>query len=129
MYRTTDTFAHGEHVQALEGNLSCPRCHQDATAAKTRSGSRPCLDCHEADTNLDSRVRPTLDLPSGTAPGYRAAMHGLCVGCHRTHEEEKAIEEPYLSRCTACHRDPTGVEREELRPRAERTLTARLELP
>ena len=68
------------------------------------------------------------DLPPGVAPGYRAAMHGLCVRCHTEHETKEAVEEPYLSRCAACHRghSPGG---EEMRLREGWQLSARLELP
>jgi len=73
-------------------------------------------------------VRDTLELPTGIAAGYRAAMHGLCIRCHEDHEREQAIEKPYLSRCTTCHRDRTG-KGEDLRLREGWTLSANLEIP
>ena len=51
----------------------------------------------------------TLHHPPGIAAGYRDAMHGLCIRCHIEHEQRQAVEEPYLGRCTACHRDHTSL--------------------
>jgi Ni/Fe-hydrogenase subunit HybB-like protein len=104
MYRETDTFSHASHVRALDGNRSCERCHQDAATAKDRLGSKPCKECHTGRSLQDSSVVPAVDRLPGIAPGYRAAMHGLCISCHLEHERKEGIEEPYLSRCTACHR-------------------------
>jgi len=116
MYRDTDTFVHDRHVTALGSNHSCARCHADAATPKTRAASKPCQDCHKAEVSPVTRVVKTLELPAGVAVGYRAAMHGLCVTCHKQHETEQAVEEPYLSRCTACHRNFSG-EGEEMRLR------------
>jgi hypothetical protein len=130
MYRATDTYSHAHHVAALGGNRSCARCHPDATTAKTREASTSCASCHQAEIVPEERtlVRFDNELPPGLAPGYRAAMHGLCIRCHVSHETREAAQEPYLGRCTACHRghSPAG---EELRLREGRTLNARLELP
>jgi hypothetical protein len=116
MYRTTDIFSHTGHVRALGDNHACVRCHVDAATPKTRTASKACRDCHAKEIAESTRVKDTLELRPGVAPGYRAAMHGLCARCHLEHEKEKAVEEPYLSRCTACHRDRTG-EDEALRLR------------
>jgi len=128
MYRATDTYSHDQHVRVLGGNRSCARCHEDATEAKSRAASKPCVDCHKADLAQQTLVKAENDLPPGVAPGYRAAMHGLCVRCHVDHEKAEAVEKPYLGRCAACHRghSPGG---EELRLREGWSLNARLELP
>jgi hypothetical protein len=56
-------------------------------------------------------------LVDGIAPGYRLAMHRLCVECHCDHEERVAVDEPRMTRCGFCHR---GVESElELEPPSE----------
>ncbi len=34
------------------------------------------------------------DRVEGVAPGYRDAMHGLCIACHRAWEAEQAVESP-----------------------------------
>jgi hypothetical protein len=57
-----------------------------------------------------------MELPPGMAPGYRAAMHGLCIGCHLDHEAEKGVDQPYLSRCATCHMAPVPQD-EEIRLR------------
>jgi hypothetical protein len=49
----------------------------------------------------------------GIAPGYRLAMHRLCVECHRKHEAQAAVAEPTMTRCGFCHR---GVEAEIVVP-------------
>ena len=57
-------------------------------------------------------MEATLAMQPGMAPGYRAAMHGLCVTCHRDHEQSEGVAEPFLSRCAGCHRghSPEGEE-------------------
>lgn len=128
MYRVTDTFAHESHVRALGGNRSCARCHPGADTPKTRTDSKPCRECHAAEISQDTRVKVTIEMAPGLAPGYRAAMHGLCIQCHVAHEIEKAVETPYLGRCTACHRDMTG-EGEDMRLREGWALAASLGMP
>jgi hypothetical protein len=128
MYRASDVYSHERHVEALGGNRSCARCHQDPTAAKTREDSAPCTDCHRKEIVEETLVRFENSLPQGIAPGYRAAMHGLCIRCHVDHEAREGVEQPYLGRCATCHRghSPGG---EELRLREGWSLNARLELP
>jgi hypothetical protein len=100
-----DTFGHAAHVAELGGNGSCVRCHA-AGAAKTRAASTRCDDeaCHARGIRKDSVVRARLALPEGVAPSYVDAMHGLCFNCHRVREAEQGAQQPYLSRCTTCHR-------------------------
>lgn len=144
MYRCTDTFGHDEHVVALGENASCNRCHPQEKNIRTRSTATPCVDCHQNEIVDSFAERPrrgttvsalgdiecagchgvqaasygegTTDQRSvvGIAPGYRLAMHQLCVECHCDHEEIAAVEEPTMTRCGFCHR---GVEAEiEVRP-------------
>jgi hypothetical protein len=132
MYRSTDTYSHEEHVAALGGNDSCEKCHRDPAQAKTREASRPCGECHAAETSPRSRVLPAEGTPPGLAAGYRAALHGLCLDCHLEHEQSTAVEEPYLVRCTTCHHD-LGFEGAPLRLSPDRPqeppVTASLGLP
>lgn len=132
MYRSTDTYSHGEHVAALGGNRSCERCHRDPVHPKTRGGSRPCGECHAAETSSRSRVVPAEGTVPGLATGYRAALHGLCIECHRDHERKQAMKEPSLSRCTTCHHD-LNIEGEPLRlrpdPPRSPPVSARLRMP
>ncbi len=108
MYRSTDIFNHEQHVADLAGNSSCRRCH-DQSGVKTRAGATDCRECHAQDISRTFAVKPSPGLVRGVAPGYRAAMHDLCIGCHRSHEAATAVDEPYLSRCTNCHRSSTAV--------------------
>jgi hypothetical protein len=48
-------------------------------------------------------VLPVADR-RGLAAGYRDAMHGLCLECHRQQVAESAAEAPFLDRCDCCHR-------------------------
>lgn len=139
MYRCTDTFMHDDHIAALGENTSCDRCHAASQTVKTRASATPCIECHRAeivesfagerrqcssygavgdlscagchgemaasDEDGDSVQRAV----AGIAPGYRVAMHQLCVECHCVHETKTAVEEPVMTRCGFCHR---GVEAE-----------------
>ncbi len=107
MYAVTDTFAHQRHVEALGGNASCARCHLTGVSP-TRESTRACDDpgCHGPGVSLDAVFTTHSSRPPGLAPGYRQAMHALCIGCHTRHEAEKAVAEPFLSRCGGCHREP-----------------------
>ena len=147
MYRCTDTFIHDEHVAALGANASCGRCHPKAETVKTRARATACVECHRADIVKDfaeddrgcsiSSAFGDIDCAGchgvsaagapgrdadrravdGIAPGYRLAMHRLCVECHCDHEEREAVDEPHMTRCGFCHR---GVESElELEPSSE----------
>lgn len=115
MYRPTDIFAHDQHVQALGGQTACAGCHPDPAAAKIRTATKPCTECHKpldpAVTLIDSSQSHT----PGMAPGYIQAMHGLCIGCHRDHEAQAEATEPYLSSCAACHREDFNDKNELLR--------------
>jgi Ni/Fe-hydrogenase subunit HybB-like protein len=136
MYRCTDTFDHQSHVSVLGANGSCRRCHADPAVGKTRATSTPCLECHASEiTNCfaeerrpwSSQGRASTSQCSGchdfdpattgqddswhrqrcgVAPGYRLAMHRLCIDCHRAEELKAGTEQPYLSRCSCCHRHP-----------------------
>jgi hypothetical protein len=105
MYRTTDTFDHARHVTAHGEKESCVVCHESPTAAKDRFGSKSCDGCHRP-VGRHSIFAQTLAKPDrmpGMAPGYKMAMHGLCISCHQEQDAKTAREEPYLSRCTTCH--------------------------
>jgi Ni/Fe-hydrogenase subunit HybB-like protein len=106
MYRTTDTFDHQRHAVALGGNTGCLRCHP-AGAAKTRAASTPCDDCHARDRSTTAVLATGDKLPPGIAPGYKEAMHGLCITCHARHEAAAQLQPPTLSRCPNCHRART----------------------
>jgi len=111
MYRATDTFDHESHVQLLKGNDSCVRCHRQPELGKARQTAVDCLECHKEDTSDVFAVAFSEELVRGVAPGYRWAMHQLCVGCHQKHEATTGVEEPAISRCLNCHPDHAeGIE-------------------
>ncbi|MBD3164993.1 hypothetical protein GF324_00175 [bacterium] len=100
-----DHARHAEHVardKRLTGlvpaNLSCTECHGE-DAAKARSTAKGCLKCHEEDMHpVDP---PAARLALEQASGYRSAMHGTCIPCHK----QKAVEvdNPHLGDCATCH--------------------------
>ncbi len=138
MYRTTDTFVHARHVTAHGGKPSCAVCHPDPGAAKNRASSKACNSCHLPLPQAATLVRSSEPAREpGLAPGYKTALHGLCIPCHQSEEAKKTaqlasqtetaegppaemlagVEEPYLIRCTTCHRT-TFADESELRRRA-----------
>jgi Ni/Fe-hydrogenase subunit HybB-like protein len=119
MYEATDTFDHARHVRAHKGEESCVVCHADRAAARDRAGSKPCDDCHKPIAQEITRVRVKGSYSPGIAPGYKQALHSLCIDCHREHEQAQGITEPYLSRCASCHRDQFGDEDEMRRKAAQ----------
>jgi hypothetical protein len=125
MYRTTDIFHHERHVTANGGKQSCAVCHPDPGAAKSRVSSKACDSCHQPIVQAATLVASgqAVAHAPGIAPGYKLAMHGLCVACHEAEQakldEQSATEseDPYLVRCTTCHRG-TFADEVELRRRA-----------
>lgn len=139
MYRCTDTFVHDDHITVLGNNASCDRCHPVSETVKTRSSATRCVECHRAEivetfaeerrqcstyealgdidcagcheivAASDEGEEADRRAVAGIAPGYRVAMHQLCVECHCVHETKTAVEEPVMTRCGFCHR---GVEAE-----------------
>ena len=126
MYAPTDTFRHAQHVTALGENRSCAVCHPDPARPKTRIASTACTTCHERDASRKSVVKETTRFPAGFAVGYRAALHGLCIRCHRDEEKRTSTQHPYLSRCANCHRQ-TAPHGEDLRLREGWLVASRLE--
>ncbi len=104
MYKATDTFNHQQHVLAEGGDRSCQVCHQEPSLAKTRDTAKACDECHRPVSPTISLVKNSGNWTSGVAPGYREAMHDLCIDCHKNHEQQHKVAAPYLSECRACHR-------------------------
>jgi len=133
MYRCTDIFDHEHHVAMLDGNASCARCHGRPDAPKTRRHATACRECHAADIIdcfteerhpcvahtyegdhecggcHHSMTEGISGAPSdhrsrcGIAPGYRLAMHRLCIECHCVHQADIGVEDPHMTRCGCCH--------------------------
>lgn len=113
MFSATDTFDHNYHVEKMGGNSACIECHTDPGEVKNRQTAKACLDCHQKMPQKEALVsvgnEPVLD----EAPGYKDAMHGLCIDCHKKEEKRKPVEYKELSVCGACHRElgPDTVKR------------------
>jgi len=118
VYRPTDTFAHQSHVEAHGGSAGCATCHVDPAAPKTRAGSRACDSCHVPAARIVGVTQVIAAEHPGIAPGYKSALHGLCIACHAVEEAELAETDRFLSTCAGCHRiDPQRV-RDGARPTA-----------
>jgi Ni/Fe-hydrogenase subunit HybB-like protein len=105
MYLDTDIFDHIVHITAENGNKGCRKCHMDPSLKKDRETSLPCSECHKK-MKIDSSFILLEINWNGIAPGYRQAMHGLCLKCHE--EKEKAAGKNLrtgISGCITCHKD------------------------
>lgn len=107
MFSPRDTFDHGLHVDKMGGNEACTECHEDNSMPKNRLTVTPCLACHDAMKVEGSMVDLGTSKVLDWAPGYKDAMHNLCIKCHEKNENTE------LSKCEACHRemDPDSLKR------------------
>lgn len=117
MYTETDIFKHSSHVEKLDGNKGCTRCHSDPGQVKSRASTTACRDCHGGMVAVESMIREPEEGMAGLAVGYMDAMHGLCIRCH----EQKVKKEPatygkHFSTCTNCHRDTDGSPLRQMAP-------------
>ncbi|GAB4529633.1 MAG: hypothetical protein Kow0063_06860 [Anaerolineae bacterium] len=99
MSSPTSIFDHTLHQDALAGNASCADCHMGEHTPHT---ARPCHECHQEMTPATGEM--TFDY---MAPGYKDAMHGVCVPCHK--QEAEAQAKPELARCPTCHQLDTDT--------------------
>jgi Ni/Fe-hydrogenase subunit HybB-like protein len=117
MYEVTDTFKHDLHADKLGGNASCTACHGRGPGQKSRENSSACYECHGDMVVKDSLVPPAKGGLKGFAPGYKDAMHGLCIGCHH----QMAVKDPkkygeFDRRCDVCHREFEDAEHRRMAP-------------
>ncbi|MCP4675096.1 MAG: hypothetical protein GY854_06245 [Deltaproteobacteria bacterium] len=117
MYLPVDIFDHKEHTNRLDGNAGCVKCHTDPLASKVRENTKPCAECHTSMRPEGTLVQIPKDRQTTSAAGYMDAMHGLCIDCHE--KEKDKLEEPNenFTRCTNCHRDSPGFDKERLQSR------------
>ena len=100
MYLATSIFNHTLHQTELGGNISCAKCHM---GDHTRDTAKPCVECHK--TMVASAGKAQF---SGMAPGYKDALHGICINCHA--KEAVKQDKADLALCTACHKaDPNAL--------------------
>ncbi|MEK7269696.1 MAG: NrfD/PsrC family molybdoenzyme membrane anchor subunit [Planctomycetota bacterium] len=110
MYLASDTFSHPSHVRKTGGTKGCAGCHKDPGAPKTRESAASCLDCHKEFASQGSRIPPPVKRFAGMAPGYKSAMHGLCISCHKEAQQKTPALGAAFSQCRSCH-DPKAGER------------------
>ncbi|GAB4503821.1 MAG: hypothetical protein Fur0043_08130 [Anaerolineales bacterium] len=96
MYYPTSIFNHSDHQEVLGGNKSCSECH---TGEHTAATATACQTCHEK-----MIPGPQEESFNFYAPGYKEAMHGLCISCHQ--KQAVQLEKPELAQCANCHHAP-----------------------
>ena len=121
MYSRTDIFSHASHVSSLGGNAGCPRCHSPRQEVKSRETATACVACHTGMQVPGSTISIPEGGSKGYAPCYKAAMHGLCIQCHR----QRAKQEPRgfdadLATCAGCHRDHGAMDLRSMAPYTSR---------
>jgi hypothetical protein len=114
MYQEVDIFSHAQHAAAYGEARSCAICHADPGNPKTRAGSKACGDCHESAPPGGERNPAFQAAGLGRAPGYQAAMHGLCIPCHQASDKEHGFDRPHFGLCSNCHADGHDEDTERL---------------
>jgi len=115
MYLPTKIFDHFFHVNALEGNASCDKCHA-ADGPKAAATAKICSECHKK--NMMASGSTVEEFKHADAPGMRQSMHRLCIECHRKEAQNPEVNKPDLFRCANCHRTPIP-HRQEIREAEE----------
>jgi Ni/Fe-hydrogenase subunit HybB-like protein len=123
MYGETSVFDHARHVAALRGAPGCAQCHAEGTEVKGYGEATPCAACHrhEAAAGPGSFLPPPAERWR-PAPGYRDALHRLCIGCHhgKAGEGEAAAALPAeFDQCRFCHDVDRGGGLDRLAPARE----------
>lgn len=93
MVQPTDAFGHDWHSSAMGAALSCRQCHTTGVE-KTADSAAKCTACHK-DLHPEGAE---IEVTQYAAASYKAAMHGLCVKCHKEYD-------PDLAACKTCHGD------------------------
>ncbi len=113
MLLPTKLFDHQWHARKLGLDRGCrSKCHLSRENTKA---VRACRECHVKMRADETMIKGTGDWVE--APGYKQAMHGLCIPCHARNQKEadaekdvaelakaKASKEIRLDQCAACHR-------------------------
>ena len=108
MYLPVDMFDHDTHVEQMEGNAGCGKCHTDPAALKQRANTKPCAECHREMRPIGTRVEISTDQQTTMAVGYMDAMHGLCISCHEEVQEKLERRNENFARCATCHQNSAG---------------------
>jgi len=116
MYEVSDTFDHYLHATKLGGNASCARCHPAGEARKARDTALACWQCH-GDMVVPGAIVPAQATGlKGKAPGYMAAMHGLCIRCHADMAQAQPERYKNFDRCDVCHREQHDQQHKQMAP-------------
>ena len=100
MERETNIFDHSLHAKRVEQGPGCSACHDPGFPPGDASHTKPCLQCHTKMVPSGATIKPKSAPWIGRAPGYKEAMHGLCIPCHK---QKASAEKPALWRCATCH--------------------------
>jgi hypothetical protein len=97
-------FDHEAHQERHGGKDSCVECH-DLDEPKGKLNSPKCVKCHQE--NMPGLKDYNPELFSHMASGYKDAMHGVCITCHRRYGEalECMHEAECVGNCKNCHPD------------------------
>jgi len=128
MFLKTLIFDHAFHEKRHEGNKGCEKCHK-RNEPKSPQTTKVCTECHKAMEAKGSRITIQTKGPDRLkfTVGYKDAMHGLCVSCHKEKAGEyrkkrlagkprvsaegiQMTEEEWISKerfyfCPTCHRE------------------------
>ena len=96
---STDIFDHAAHESRFGGKGSCGSCH-DPEHPEDPATTKPCLACHKE--NMPGLEKEVLEGFTHLAPGYREAMHGTCITCHRLEGKDPADPKD-MGNCLKCH--------------------------
>ncbi|MCP4725595.1 MAG: Ni/Fe-hydrogenase cytochrome b subunit [bacterium] len=110
MFLEKDIFDHEKHLDFMDAENECKKCHTDPDKPKTVDNVIDCLECHTNMESVGSFVEISSNRRFNPAPGYKDAMHGLCIECHETKKDEPG-RPPRFAECSTCHRDlPSEIE-------------------
>ncbi|MBU1205961.1 MAG: Ni/Fe-hydrogenase cytochrome b subunit [Proteobacteria bacterium] len=102
MFLKTLIFDHAFHEKKHERNKGCEKCHK-RNEPKSPQTVKVCTECHTAMVAKGSRITIQTKGPDRLkfAVGYKDAMHGLCVSCHKEkageYREKRLAGKPRLS--------------------------------
>ncbi|MBU0756210.1 MAG: polysulfide reductase NrfD [Planctomycetes bacterium] len=106
---STQFFDHEEHQIRHGGEDYCHTCH-NPDLPQSRETAKACIECHRE--NMGGLEAHALKGFNHLAIGYKQAMHGKCLTCHRLKEKDPADpKDP--SNCQWCHKLDTGPDHPE----------------
>lgn len=117
MYLETSIFDHELHQDYYDDAESCNTCHNPNLPKGPGNVKETCMDCHERPAEGELTEEEEALVMNGLseygegkfsfmAPGYKYAMHGKCLTCHRLYEKasgESPAEPRGIGNCRKCH--------------------------